>query len=321
MKSKPQKHKTRRAGISNERQGQAEERLIKNDCVVPPALRPEAASKFVLGVDDKGREDVLGYMAGQAPDETVKHLEKIKSEKVLGARYDVWDVVTDKGRWWVMSNLMNLYSQELFPSLDFTLSFHIGLMERLIAKDSRDSRQSNRDIFASAWRKWEQAAEAADQADEPEEYQAVAMRCREALLSFVKEAASPELVPTGKTAPKFGDFQAWSELLIEQWAPGLSAKDLRSYLKTDARAVWQLVNWLTHSTHASHYEAGIAVAATEGVLGSLLTAFARHTKGLPRRCPTCGSYKISSHYLKEEDAYQPYCPACGWEGELMRSSS
>jgi hypothetical protein len=35
--------------------------------------------------------------------------------------------VTDEGRWWVITNLTNLYSQTHFPSLDYTLSFHIEL--------------------------------------------------------------------------------------------------------------------------------------------------------------------------------------------------
>lgn len=117
-------------------------------------------------------------------------------------------------------------------SLDYTLSFHIGLMARVMAKDRTSF--ANRDLFAAAWRKWEQAAVASDQADEPEEYQAVGLRCREALLAFVKEAASPELIPSGATAPKSGDFQAWAELLINQWVSGSSAKELRSYLKNHA---------------------------------------------------------------------------------------
>jgi len=292
-------------------------KVINDDCVIPPPLPPEAASAYILDLDQKGKEDVLGYMSGQAPDENVKHLEKIKSEKVLGTRYDVWDVFTDKGRWWVISNPMNLYSHEHSPSLDYTLSFHIGLTAR-IAANSR-TRVSNRELFVSAWRKWRQAAEAYDQADEPEEYQAVGMRCREALLAFIKEAASPELVPTGATSPKAGDFEAWAELLIKRWVQGASAKQLRSYLKNYARSVWQLVNWLTHATNASHYEAGIAIDATENILGSLFTAFARHTKGLPGRCSICGSYQISSHFIAEKMAYKPYCPACGWEGELYKA--
>jgi hypothetical protein len=298
-------------------QSRKKRKAINDDCVIPPPLPPEAASAYILDVDQKGQEDVLGYISGQAPDEDVKHLEKIKSEKVLGMRYDAWDVITDKGRWWVISSPMNLYPHELFPSLDYVLSLHIGLTARVAAKGRTNF--SNRDLFASAWRKWGQAAEANDQADEPEEYQAVGMRCREALLAFIKEAASPELVPSGATSPKAGDFEAWADLLIKRWVRGSSAKQLRSYLKNNARSVWQLVNWLTHATNASHYEAGIAIDATENILGSLFTAFARHTKGLPGRCSICGSYQISSHFVAEEMAYQPYCPACGWEGELYKA--
>ena len=99
-------------------QRHSDKRLLKDDCTVPPPFPPEATSKFVLGIDERGREDVVRYMGGQAPDENLKHLEKIKSEKVFGTRYDVWDVVTDKERWWVISNALNLYSQDLFPSMD-----------------------------------------------------------------------------------------------------------------------------------------------------------------------------------------------------------
>jgi hypothetical protein len=52
-------------------------------------------------------------------------------------------------------------------------------------------------------------------------------------------------------------------------------KELSAYLKTNTRAVWQMVNWLTYSTHASHYEAEIAVAATRNLLDSVLMARAR----------------------------------------------
>ena len=34
---------------------------------------------------------------------------------------------TTKGRWWVITNPTNLYSQELFPSLDYAISFHVGV--------------------------------------------------------------------------------------------------------------------------------------------------------------------------------------------------
>ncbi len=288
--------------------------MKEDDFTIPPPLPMEIASDFVLSKDIKGQEDVIGYMAGQASDEIVKHLEKIKSEKVLGTRYNVWDVVTDKGRWWVISSPMNLYSQEYFPSLDYTLSFHIGVMAR-VAADNR-SGATDQEIFATAWRKWEQAAEASDQADEPEEYQAVGMRCRESLLAFIKEASNVDFVPVKKTAPKAGDFQAWIELIINAWAVGKSLKELRSYLKKTSCSVWQLVNWLTHATNAHPCDVRMAVEATEGVLTALMMAFFRHINGYPEKCTSCGSHQISSHFIEEKMMYQPYCPSCGWEGEL-----
>src|SRR3546814_1175773 len=67
-------------------------------------------------------------------EEFVQHAEKIKTERVMGTDYSVWDVHTNLNRWWVITNPTNLYSQVLMPSLDYTLSFHIGLMARVQAR-------------------------------------------------------------------------------------------------------------------------------------------------------------------------------------------
>jgi len=292
------------------------DKKLEDDCIVPSPLPPDVAGDFVLEEDEKGQEDVLGYMSREAPDCNVKHLEKIKSEKVLGTRFNVWDVLTDNRRWWVISSPMNLYSQEHFPSLDYTLSFHIGLTTRVAARDRTSF--SNEEMFALAWRKWAQATEAYDQAEEPEEYQAVGMRCREALLSFIGEAKNSVLFPSGPKAPKSGDFDGWTELIVNHWASGSGSKDLRSYIINNARCVWKYVNWLTHATNANRYEAEIAVDATENIFNGFITTYIRHTHGLPGRCSDCGSYKLFSHYIEEEQAYQPYCSACGWEGEIEK---
>lgn len=55
----------------------------------------------------------------------------------MGDPYEMWDVTTDQDRWWVITNPTNLYSQQHFPSLDYTLSFHIGLMARVVAARAR----------------------------------------------------------------------------------------------------------------------------------------------------------------------------------------
>ena len=74
---------------------------------------------------------VEGTLEIETRGEAVQHVELVKRETVAGDVYDVWDVVTDKDRFWVLSNLTNLYSQKFFPSLDFTISFHVGLMLRM----------------------------------------------------------------------------------------------------------------------------------------------------------------------------------------------
>jgi hypothetical protein len=82
-------------------------------------------------------------MASQARDEKVLHLEKVASERIFDRQHDVWDVHTDKERWWVVTQPTNLYSQTLMPSLDYTLSFHIGLMARMAARRKAPKRSKN----------------------------------------------------------------------------------------------------------------------------------------------------------------------------------
>ena len=114
----------------------------------------------------------------------MQHVEKVKQEVVLGHTYEIWDVTTDKDRWWVITILTNLYSQKHFPSLDYTLSFHIGLVMRLRSRpDGASSEQST--PFDEVFRRQEQAKNRHDSAVEAEDYQAVGMQLRECLISLV----------------------------------------------------------------------------------------------------------------------------------------
>src|SRR2546425_5482262 len=151
------------------------------------------------------------YMASQCEDERVVHLEKVSSECVHETKYDVWDVHTDKGRWWVISDHTNLYSQTDFPSMDNVLTFHIGLMTRVSARHELPVSDDEGVRFSETLRRWKTAAEAFDEADEAEEFQAVGMRCREGLLALVREAGLDQLLPEGTAPPKRGDFLHWSD--------------------------------------------------------------------------------------------------------------
>ena len=168
-----------------------------------PYLTP--ASTFPLwrgmaGRNEKETDRVAGYVQWQCAkdNERVTYLEKVLTEPVLGTRYDCWNVRTDKARYWVITSPTNLYSQKLFPSLDYTLSFHIGLMARVQAKRKGTTDDRLADLLAAAFRRWEQAAEALDRSEESEEIQAVGMRCRECLLALVRSVGSGSMVPQGE---------------------------------------------------------------------------------------------------------------------------
>jgi hypothetical protein len=65
------------------------------------------------------KRSIRQYFESQVDDETIEHLEKVTSEHIFGRTHDVWDVHTDKDRWWVVTDFTNLYSQRDFRSMDY----------------------------------------------------------------------------------------------------------------------------------------------------------------------------------------------------------
>ena len=133
----------------------------------------------------------------------------------------------------------------MFPSLDYTLSFHIGLIARVQAKRKGTENERLGDRLAVAFRKWEQAAEALDRSAEAEEIQAVGMRCRECLIAFIMSVSDLKMVPVGRTAPKAADFIQWSELMADTIAVD-GSPTLPMPFVTMAR--WQLMRRMLCST-------------------------------------------------------------------------
>jgi len=294
----------------------------KSQCVVPTKPgKMERLRETVMDRSEREEKDILEYVVwqlskGAERPAAVKHLEKVKSESIFHRQFDVWDVHTTAGRWWVVTNPTNLYPQEEMPSLDYVLSFHIGLMQRVAARHARTNKSPNAARFAAAWRRWEQAAEGVDKACEAEDFQAIGMKCRECLLALVRSAQPHITLPGGADKPKAADFIKWAELMAAWAAPGSSSEYIRGYLRELATPTWQLVNWLTHATHASVHDAEFCVHATNHLLGSLSDAVIRKESARPERCPKCSSYQLQSFYDPDLDVEPPYvnvCLACGWE--------
>jgi hypothetical protein len=295
----------------------AADATARSDCIVPPALPKAELQKLLFRQSEHEAEEIKGYVEWQAHgEEAVVHAEKLASERVFGREYDVWDAHTDKERWWVITNPTNLYSQTLMPSLDYTLSFHIGLMARVAARREPDGTEAEQEFLLVTSRKLTQASEAFDHADEAEEFQAVGMRCRECLLSLVREVIDGNSIGAGNDLPKAGDFPAWNDRIANALCPGNSAELVRGYLKTTAERAWRLVNWLTHAANATRVDAELALSATSHVISNYALLVVRRKARAPDRCGRCQSYKITVDWrpdLGRAGEYVVRCESCGAE--------
>lgn len=240
------------------------------------------------------KAEIRAYVESQASEDVV-HVEKAASEMVGPVRHDIWDVHCAESRWWVVTNPTNLYDQADFKSRDVVLTFHVGFMLRVAYGQERKVpvTPERAELLSGSWRRWQQAFDAYDGANEAETYQAVGVRLRECLVSFVGETRSDDLLPSGTERPKNADFKGWTELLANYLAPGESAARLRSYLKSLALETWTFVNWLTHAKNAVRIDAEIGLKMVEHLLGMFTAARLRLDRA-PKRCEVCGSYEVAA---------------------------
>jgi predicted Zn-ribbon and HTH transcriptional regulator len=293
---------------------QATRTPIDGECVIPPALPKAELHKLLFKHSEREAQEIKDYVEREAHgEEKVLHLEKVASERIFGREHDVWDVHTDKERWWVVTGPTNLYSQTLMPSLDYTLSFHIGLMARVEARREPEGSQAEQEFLLVTNRKMVQASEAFDKADEAEEFQAVGMRCRECLLALVRELVEDSDIAQGDDLPKVADFLAWNQRIANAVTSGGSAEHIRGYLKTTAERAWRLVNWLTHAANATRSDAALVLSATSHVINNYALSVLKRKIGAPERCGRCKSYRITVDWRPDLGLYVPRCEACGAE--------
>lgn len=263
------------------------------------------------------REYVL---AETQPGEVVRHAEKIASRALYGTIHEVWDVRTSRGRrWWVITEPTNLYSQTDFQSMEVALTYHIGLGMLLAARNAPPVDEDEVLLAAEPWRRWQEAADDLDEAIEVGDFNAVGVRCREALLALTTHHARPELVPAGQAAPQAGNFVEWAGLIANHAARGSSKARIRSYLKTQTQSTWELVGWLTHAKNAGRSDGRLVVEATAHAIAMLVNAVIARERQAGRvdpRCPSCGSRRLVEDYRPElgRDAERvTRCRACGFE--------
>src|SRR5262245_54918781 len=131
--------------------------------------------------------------------------------------------------------------------MDLALTFHIGLCLRIPRSEEQPPTALALGPLVACWRPLDEANEALCQADEVEDFQAVGMRCREALITLGHVAQDLILLPEGQERPKRSDFRTWSELTANTMLPGPTHQERRRLLKSSGDAAWKFANWLTRA--------------------------------------------------------------------------
>ena len=274
----------------------------------------------MLKATDEEIEEIREYFEWQAPDLEVTFMQKVYSEAVLNTRHDVWDIHTDKDRWWVITGATNLYSQEQFPNMDLALTFHIGLMLRMPRAAERQEDDLRILPFGPVFEKIDDVGTALTQALDVEGYQAVGVRCREALLDLI--GAAQDAATWTDTPPRRADFRAWAEVICNDLLPSNTNKARRGVLKGALESAWTFSNWLTHSKSATWIDADMAHSLTQHASGMAASLIVRKLRGVPAECPNCGA----PHLEPEQGEYtatpgvlweRPCCADCGWTGRPL----
>jgi hypothetical protein len=268
-------------------------------------------------------DHVIGYMASQAPDLTVEFAQKVYVENVLDHRHDVWDVHTNVDRWWVITNPTNLYSQAQFPNMDLAVTFHVGLCLRIPRSEKPKLGDLPIEPFAQCYRYLSEASDAVTQAQEVADYQAIGVRCREALLAFVDAAQTVLPWVSEKDRPKRADFKAWVDHICNVSLAGPSQKDRRHLFKTLLDSAWGFSNWLTHTKSSKWHDAEAASSVTENAVALCISAVIQHIRGVPDACPACGSHRLSPERAfdpnqPDDEWERPTCTRCDWTGEPVK---
>lgn len=263
-------------------------------------------------------QEIIQYLRTQIPDESVTRIECVHAEGVGRKQYEIWDVQTDAERYWVIAPLTNYYPQAELPSMHSAFSLHLGLMQRMMAKQRSAASDAERDRLLVADRLLDKAGITLDLATDAADFQAVALKCRETLLAVIHAIAEESMVPDGEDVPKRDDFKGWVDHVVNALAPGRSSRSrrLRALMKDAAKATWDYVGVVVHDKSATRFEGDMVMDATGHVFAMYALATVRAEEGDPYTCPECGSYEVHDYYRHEapdDEKYVWACSQCRWE--------
>jgi len=277
----------------------------------------------MLPATSEETQTVIEYMNWQAPDLTVEFVQKIYAENVLDHQHVVWDVHTNVDRWWVITNPTNLYSQAQFPNMDLAVTFHVGLCLRVPRSEKQNFAAMPIEPFAECFRLLSEATDAFYHAQEVADYQAIGVRCREALLAYTNAVQIALPWTSSEAIPKKASFKEWIAHMGVVTMGGSSSEVRRHFIKTLLYESWDFANWLTHAKASRWFDADAALSITEHSIGLASSLVIRYLRGVPEVCPVCGSNQLSRQRSFDPDSIEnewerPTCAKCDWTGEPVQ---
>ena len=277
----------------------------------------------MLSATEEERANVIAYMVRETASPAVEFLQKVHSEQVINHRHDVWDVHTSEGRWWVITNPMNLYSQDMFPNMDLAVTFHVGLCIRIPRSEKPNLAGLGIEPFAECYRYLQETSDALSQAEEVADYQTIGVRCRETLLAFTAVGQLVAPWTEGSDPPKKNDFKAWVEHICSVISSSRTNKERRDLFKKLLISAWTFANWLTHTKTSRWHDAETATATTEHAVSLCISSVIQYIRGVPSSCPACGSHRLTPERAcnpssPDEVWERPSCMKCDWTGNPVK---
>src|SRR5665213_2047882 len=92
---------------------------------------------MTVDMTEQEEREIRQYVESQTADRDnkVRLVQRVGRRRVAGYTHDLYDVWMSNGdRWWVITGMTNLYSQDHFHDLDQVFTFHLGLCTLLREK-------------------------------------------------------------------------------------------------------------------------------------------------------------------------------------------
>ena len=211
--------------------------------------------------------------------ENIKYMQVEQTFRDLGVEVNVWNVKAEDSSWWIIegeSTPMNLYTQDAFYfSADEAYSFHMGITQRLQAKDHKnfkhviDELPLDLDRIKSISRRLNKAAQDLNNISGPEDIQSIALICRESLVElagiFIED--NPNILKDNDL--KTADFKGIAKAVAGIYATGKNNRKLRKRCCSMAEIAWDQASEMVHSSSRNIPDAKICLLLTCSVVSIL----------------------------------------------------